>query len=403
MSRASLFPALAALALAAPSSAQRLRDRSKPPNDPVQCPYCAGEPELMAAAGVVSHGGFEFSKTDTAGVDAMIATEIFWIETAHFELGVGLPEYRIPLDERAGIRAELERLALALPEIDPRERVLDPWLRAHLYAQRLEDFWDQMLELLAVRATEFPDGRSVWKRDKKYMGEGPYLGQKGKYEVLLLSTEGASETFLRDQFGLRTKLSQRFNVIERDSLILVAHTQQTSLRIDAALHNHVVFNVVHQLLDGYKHYTYDLPVWIQEGLAHWYERGLNPEYNDFDSAEGAPPATTRKTDWEEATRKLVASGDAPSLASLLALNGYADLELEHHFATWSMIDFLQRERPGFLGRLLDRIKGLTNASGIGDGSGLEDAHREAFREGLGMTYAQFDEAWRAWVLEAYGG
>lgn len=393
---------LAALTLAAPAAAQRLRDRSKPPNDPAQCPYCFGDPELLAAAGIVSHGGFEFSKTDTAGVDEIIATEIFWIETPHFEIGVGLPEYRISTDERKPIRAELEQLAVALPEVDPRTRTLDPWLRAHLYAQRCEDVWDQVLELLQVQESDFPDGKTPWRRIGKYMGEGPYLGQKGKYEVLLLSTEGASESFLRDQFGLRTKLSQRFNVIDRDTLIVVAHTQQASLRIDAALHNHVVFNVVHQLIDGYKHYTYDIPVWIQEGLAHWYQRELNPEYNDFDSAEGAPPAVTRKTDWEDATRKLVAAGDAPSMASLLALNGYADLELEHHFTTWSMIDYLQRERPGFVGRLLDTIKGLTNEAGIGDGSGLEDAHRAAFREGLGATYAQFDEAWRAWVLQAYG-
>ena len=77
---------LAVLTLAGPLSpaayAQKLVDKSKPRNHPIQCVYCGGNPELMEAAGIFSHGGFEFGKTDTKGLDAFLATsDIRWIET----------------------------------------------------------------------------------------------------------------------------------------------------------------------------------------------------------------------------------------------------------------------------------------------------------------------------------
>jgi hypothetical protein len=58
------------LSLAAlPGSAQR---SELPSNHPSKDPYTGGEPAAMARAGVVSLGGFEFSTTDTAEVDAFL-------------------------------------------------------------------------------------------------------------------------------------------------------------------------------------------------------------------------------------------------------------------------------------------------------------------------------------------
>lgn len=89
------------------------------------------------------------------------------------------------------------------------------------------------------------------------------------------------------------------------------------------------------------------------------------------------------------------------MARLVNVKGFGELKLEHHFTTWSMIDFLVREHPQFLGVLMDRISGMTNEQFIPDGSGLWDVHREVFKESLGMSYAQFDRAWQSWVLENY--
>ena len=404
---------LALLAAAGPAAAQR--DKA-PANDPASCPYCENDPELMGPAGVVSHGGFEFGNHDTAATDRYLATaDIRWIETEHFEIGMALAGYRPPQKEKKAIRAELTEMAEVLPTINPKTRLLDPWLRAHMFAWRAEKAWDRMLEILQVTEDQFPDGTVLWDMTGPYMGEGPYLGQKGKYEILMLPSEALHYDYLVHEFGLPMKKTQRWNVVDRDTLTVVMHEgtgpkasggsvfaqddmTTASLKRDPAMHGHVVFNLAHNFLDGYKHYSYDTPIWIHEGLAHFMEREISPEYNSFDSSEGGIAAETKKSKWHQEVLKIVKRGNAPRLAELMALKNYAELELVHHFCTWSMIKYLIEEHPeGFAGLLAD-ICGIMDENGYADGSNLPDKHRKAFKERLGMSYPEFDKAWRDWVL-----
>jgi hypothetical protein len=371
-------------------------------NDPANCPYCKNDPQLLKAAGLVAHAGFEFGSSDTGQVDAlMAANDIRWLESTHFQLGFALGSHKVKDDEKKKIRAELDRLALVLPAVDSKVKVLDPWLRVHLYAQRCEDVYARFCELMQVKDADFPKGDGPWNGQGKYMGEGPYLGQKGKYEVLLLPSEAAGTQFLREQFGLTTKLSQRWNVINRDTLILVVHTGQGDLREDGAMHGHVAFNLAINMLDGYKHYSYDTPIWIREGLGHFIEREINPKFNTFDSSEGAVAAMTRKEKWEPEVRKMVAANQNISMAQLLALKDYAGLTLNHHYTVWSMTDFLVRTMPDAYAAFNAKLHGLVNKQNIPDGSNMPDQHRTIFQEVIGMSYTEFDAAWIKWVGETY--
>jgi glutaredoxin len=384
-------------ALAGPGLAQRR-------NDPANCPYCKNDPALMEAAGIASHGGFAFGKSgsDTASVDRLLATsDIRWIESKHFEIGIALGTYKVKQDEVNKIRAEMERLAVALPSVPKKPKSLDPWLRAHLYAQRLEDIWNRFLELMQIQEKDFPDGSAPWNMQGKYMGEGPYVGQKGKYEVLILPNEASCVTYLKDQFGLLVKMTQRWNQVDLDTISVTIHTQQGQLNDDQGLHGHVAFNQTVNLLDGYKHYSYETPVWIREGLAHFVERELNPKYNTFDSSEGAVADMTRKENWQPEVRKLVTRGEAPRMAELIALRDYSELRLPHHYTTWSMTEYMVKTNPAGYACLNDGLHGITNAKGIPDGSNLPDVHRDKFKECFGMSYSEFDAAWAAWVMETY--
>ncbi len=393
MSRA-LFLAPLLLSLA-PAAAQG-------PGDTRICPWCQNDPVLMQAAGIVSHGGFPFGNGDTASIQALLPTaDIRWIETPHFEIGFALGQQKVEQEEKSKLRAELARLALALPAVKPKTKVLDPWLRAHLYAQRCEDSWKRFLELLQVAESDFPAGPMQRGPDGRYMGEGPFLGQRGKYELLILPSEAALTTFLKDQFGLLTRQTQRWNVLERDTMITVIHIGDGNLREDEALHGHVAFNLTINMLDGYKHYNYDTPIWLREGLGHLVEREINPRFNTFDSTEGAVAATSNKEDWKPEIMRLIGKGDVPRMAELAGLKSYADLELRHHFASWSMVDYLVRTNPKGFACLNDRLHGRMTADGRSDASNLGDVLREAFTQCLGLSYAEFDRAWAEWVETAY--
>lgn len=368
-------------------------------NHPENCPYTEGDQAALEAAGFVSWGGFEFGTTTTQEVDKLLPTsEIRWLETEHFEIGLGLGHYKVPVDEKKRIRAELTELAKLLPEIKPKQKTLDPWLRLYMFGARLEAAYDRFQEIMQVTDDDFPKKGQRWVLggSKPYMGEGPYMGMNSKFEVLILPSETAHVDFLRSHYGLQIKKPQRYNTVDRGSLILsfpaVEHT-----RVDTALHGAVVFNIAINLLDGFKFYAYDTPIWLREGLAHLMEREISPKYNSFDSSEGAVAQMTKKSDWTAETAKMVRSKKAPTLASLVGIRTYAELELPHHFATWSMTKFLVEEHPEKYAKLNGLLHGIKNESGMGDGTNMKDKHRDAFKEAVGMSYREFDTAWQAWA------
>jgi hypothetical protein len=370
-----------------------------PKNDPETCPYCHGDPEVMAKGGVVSHGGFEFGRTDTDGVDRLLANDdLRWIETEHFEIGFGGAPYRVAGTEKKPLQAELTELALLFPEVNPKTKSLDPWLRAHMYAFRVERIWDRFIDVLEVDTETLPDGIHRWDGRGDYRGEGPYMGQKGKYEVLIVPGEGDLVAYLTDQFGLHTKMTNRWNIMERDTIAVTIQLHHADLKKDLALHGHVAFNLAHNMLDGYEHYSYETPIWIHEGLAHYFERLISPKYNSFDSGEGSVAVGTSKSNWDTEVRKLVRAKKVPRMAELIALRSYAELTLADHFTTWSMVKFLVEEHKSGFAALNRELHGRMMADGTLDSQNLPGVHREAFKRDLDMSYAEFDEAWRNWVL-----
>jgi hypothetical protein len=272
--RTFVFATLALLGvqlLAPAASAQR-------PNDPTLCPWCKGDAETMKKAGIVSHGDFAFGKEEkTLKIDAVLGTcSIKWIETKHFELGFALGPQKVKQEEKEKIRAELTKLQLVLPSVDPKIKILDPWLRAHLFAQRCEEVYARMCEILAVKDDQFPQPNYVFDGTTPYMGTGPHLGQSGKYEVLIVPAEANLMQYLQNQFGLLTKKTQRWNYNAADTLSVTIHCTDEGLREDEGLHGHLGFNLAINLFDGFKHYSYDTPIWLREGLAHVIEREIGP-------------------------------------------------------------------------------------------------------------------------------
>jgi len=398
---ASTFATSATGAPSSPLAPQK--SEKKRLNDPTLCTVCAGDPALMEAGGIVSHGGFPFGKKggDTAKTDKHLATlDIRWIETAHFRIGFALGADKVKREDKKKFIAELTRLEKSFPKkVAPETGLLDPWLRVHLYAQRCEEIYTRFLEIVDGQSATFADGSGQWRG--YYQGEGPYLGMKEKYEVLIVPNEAAHVDFLLENAGLRIRNTQRWHFVDVGSITVSMHTQQGNLRSDAGLHGHVAFNLAHNLYDGLNHYSYDTPVWLHEGLAHFMGREIDPKNNSFDGGEGAVAEMTTKSNWKPEVLKLISANEAPRMAELMALKNFGELKLVHHFTTWSMVDFLIATKPKEFGGFLWAIKRNFDPKGIPTGANLPDWHRTQFKEVLGWTYAEFDQAWRDWVAVAY--
>ena len=250
---------------------------------------------------------------------------------------------------------------------------------------------------MRVHESDFPDGRGVWLLGTPYWGEGP-VGQKGKFELLVLPTAADQVTFLQQQFGLTMKRTQRWNVVDRSALIVVTNLTENQLYTDEQIHGHVVFNLAIQLLDGFKYYAYDTPCWLREGLGHLMEREINPKFNTYDSSEGSLGVQVNKENWDAEVKALIVAGKAPRLAELTAPKTYAGFDRAAHYASWSMTKFMVTTNPEGYGCLNKMIHGRKRPDGQADAEEQNTVQRDAISQCLGMSYPQFDEAWRAWAL-----
>lgn len=377
-------------------------------------PYTKNDPELMAKAGYESFGPFRFGNiadnpTSSDQIEATLEYEqILWIETKHFRLGCNLPEWSVPMDmaTRKKVRAELTELKAKLPRINEKTRRLDPWLRAHLYAHRLEQLYAEIQDLFGVTDASFPADPSQALRIEgaRYMGYGPYLGMKDKYLCLLFEKQGSYETYLQTYTGRTTKFPQRWHFKETSSLLFAVSSDcnEGALKHDTALHCAVAFNVSQLLLDGFRYYSYNLPVWIREGLSHWMLRRVDPKWNNFDQQEGGVAEMRKTWKWAPYAKNLVITqGKYAPFAEVMKWRNFGDFKFNDHVAVWSRFDWLMSQGPERWQHFLFMVKGRVDANWLPDQTDLVGATRDALREAYGLSPLNFDDKWAEWVRATY--
>lgn len=377
-------------------------------------PFTKNDPAAMAKAGYVNYGPFPFGNkadkvvTSTEIDDALQHVEILWVETRHFRIGCNLPAWTVPMDPetRGKIRKELEQVAIKIPTIDPKAKILSPWLRLHLTAHRLETMYSEISTLFGVKDEDFPADQSqvVRKDGARYMGYGPYLGMRDKYLVLMLDKLGPYQQYMADFCGRQTKFPQRWHFKETSSLLFGVSLEcdGTPLKHDTAVHCSLAFNVGVNLLDGFRYYSYDLPVWIREGFAHWMLRRVDPHWNNFDQNEGSVAEMKTTWKWEPYVRNLVsASGKFAPFPEAYAWRDFGNITFNDHTAIWSRIDYLMSMGPEKWQKFLFAVKGRVDAQWFPDQNDLVGATREALQQAYGIPVIDFDRRWSEWVKANY--
>lgn len=377
-------------------------------------PYTKNQPEAMAKLGYVSYGPFPFGNiadktvTSTQIDDALEHVDILWIETKHFRIGSNLPAIQVPMDAetRGKVRKELEQLQLKLPTVNPKTMRLDPWLRAHMAAQRVENIYAEVSTLFGVKDEDFPadETKVVAAPGARYMGYGPYLGMKNKFLVLMIEKLGPYRQYLKDFVGRDQKYPQRWHFKESSCLLFAVSTEcdDAHLKHDTAMHCALAFNVGQNLLDGFRYYSYDLPVWIREGFSHWMLRRVDPKWNQFDQNEGSLADMKNLARWEPYVRGLVTSGGkfAP-FPEAFAWRDFGAITFNDHTAIWSRIDYLMSMGPEKWQKFLFLIKGRVDAKWFPDQSDLVGATRDALQQVYGIPVIDFDRRWSEWVKATY--
>lgn len=374
-------------------------------------PYTRGEAAAMARAGYVSFGPFAFGTGhDTQDIEELLGGEpLLWVETAHFRIGCALG----PLPMRSAdpwgdewlrrTRAELRRLAARLPRVDEATKQLDPWLRAHLLAMRLEELHAEVMANLGVDDASFPVARpDDVTLPTTYRGAGPQLGMREKFRVLLLRRGASHARYTRAFQDHEIAEPVRDHDAAFGSLYWGGSEEadQGLFRDDLALQAHVAFNVAHNLYSGYRDFSHDLPAWLVTGLGHWHARAVSPRFPIYERA-GDQDRRLRSDfwQWQQRVRALARTGAFESVASLSAREQAGSFGLEQHMQSWAVVDWLMQTRKAELMRCVHELKEPFHAR-TRLPTFAERLERQAavLRRVFGVDAAGLGEQWRKSVL-----
>jgi hypothetical protein len=174
------------------------------------------------------------------------------------------------------------------------------------------------------------------------------------------------------------------------------------MRSDTGLWCQTVSNLTHNFVAAFKGYTYQAPVWFEEGLAHWYERKVDARCNTFSVLPDSEVTLTKEWDWKPKVRSRVGFDNYTKADAMMAWKGFEEMKFADHLAVWSRVDWLMSQGDDRFAIFMDEVKGRSGAAGPVPTP--EEVHKLA-RNGLmrawGLDAKTFDEQWKKHVLATY--
>jgi hypothetical protein len=359
------------------------------------CPWCKNDPALMKAAGIVSHGPIPIGPKGSAWIVSNLpTTQWVFLETAHIRWASSLGTCNVEMEDKQRVLAELARLKLVLPTVPDEPKRLDPFLRLHLFAMKGEEFYARFQKLLGVTDADFAPQT---KTGQPYMGAGPFLGEKDKFELVIHASRATHSLFTKEFAGVTVPDALRYHLKEQHKMIASVQAEDPDLKKDKWLFPHVVHLLSHLCLCAYKHFNYDPPLWLDEGLALCMEKEIDPASTTLEGEEGGKVMVHGPKDWWVGTRKMVADGDQRRLGQLLVLKELSQLDEDSKLTCWSMLRFLIDVHGEKLAPFLGGVKGQLDEKGAPSSTDLPELQRKLMKDLWGWNPVSFDDAWTTWV------
>lgn len=337
---------------------------------------------------------------------AMGDVKVRWLETEHFRIGCALKSWKLTKATKADkkrIREELKRLKKKIPSVKPKTKTLDPWLRAHLYAQRLEELYARLAKIVGKGPDDFPSvkGEKVKGED---MGRGPHFGSKTKFGVLLLEKESSCSRFLTTFTKAKPPGPSRWYLYEPDMFVFATASELNDgvYKDDTKMWTHVLTSVAYNLVDSYRGFYYRPPIWWQEGLMHSFRREVTTDFNSFTQCANAQEWIYERGDWEERVLGAIKHDIVRPFAEIAKLENYDTVAFADHLAMWSRVEFMRSFGDEKLGEFMHRMKGHKTAQGQAPPlKYLIEQQEKALRDIWKLDYSTFDAAWKAWAKKEY--
>ena len=395
-----LFAAAAPLA-AAPAPPQETGEREERPEID---PYTEGDPEAMEEAGYYSFGPFLWASDHTTErvEETLGGIPLIWVETEHFKIGSSLEPYKVGDDriEKKLLREELKRLGKRLPRVKSKTKELDPWLRLHLFAQRLEELYERFTEHFEIEDVE------PTKTSATAVGASRgklYPGLKDKLAVLLLEKRSAMARYTSTFTGRTVDSSFRYHFADSDTMFYgIAYENLVGgYRTDAALHYAVAFGVVQNLTNALGGYTHEGPLWWRHGVARWFAREIDSRWLFYTGDEGTAVRPEEDSVWEPKVKARVKHGVFPTTLEMFQWEDFRPLAFSDHMILWSRTDYILRRDEETGGKVLRAMAQPVSWNVQDRDAVIQAQFKKALVDATGMEPEAFDEAWCEWVEKNY--
>ncbi|MBI5364923.1 MAG: hypothetical protein HZA53_17225 [Planctomycetes bacterium] len=366
-------------------------------------PYTRGKTAAFDRAGYVSLGPFPLTMgIKSADVEETIGgAPILWVETTHFRIGSTLATYTLQGDAREArrLKDELAQLKPRFERFAPPANKLDPWLRLHLAAWRVEALYDDLLKRIGLVDEEFdPERRS---ERPPGLGGGRYLGMEHKFVVLLFEDESSLARFGRRFFDVEAHIRGRWRLPggAMGLAITAEGVRSLGFDLDAALTGLLVGDTAQMLIEGLNENVNAVPLWFLYGLSHFYSRGIDPRWTV--SANG----TLREFGddswkWEPRVARIVANDAGAGWSELQSWRVLEDVTAQGHMLAWSRVTWLLQHEPRELRTFVLAVARPLPGESEDQLRKLVDTRvREGVQTAFGRTLNELDADWRAWVLK----
>lgn len=381
-----------------PASAQRKSDADYEEFEEV-CPYTNGDPDLEKALGYTRVGTLPWRGSDDSEAVRvnMGAIPMIFVETEHFRIGSSLITYKIPNDkeERARLDGELDRLEAKLGRLKAPKKELDPWLRLHLYAQRIEDLYSNFEQDWGIELAD-------------YSRRGPNLGYRNKYLVVLCERKSEFGRYLRTYEQKDLEYAYRSGWFGEGLITCVnmeAITEnwkdEKEMPFDSMLTCMLTASMAANFVDGWNNNMFRAPAWVTYGYTHIAQRRFDRRWVVFDGRTTIYGKEDDKTDWPPRVLNLIKNNFFASADEMFGWEKFEDMNQRDHMIAWSKLEYLLTEVEGDREAFLTAVCPAATGMKAAEVDVRKARQAKALADSFGMTPEQLDERWSEWTKKAY--
>ncbi|MCE9595993.1 MAG: hypothetical protein K8S98_17525 [Planctomycetes bacterium] len=256
-------------------------------------------------------------------------------------------------------------LVFELDDLKVEKRLLHSHELLHLYLQRLEALYADYVTLLDARHADFRERFQVfvWYLDPDQMKASlAFCEQGAPAGVKLMGAHPRFSTCANKRWFTTDEQ------LHRDLLHMVSHLILSHEEPQAWMGN-------------------QKGGWAEEGLGHWFEYRGFQRCDNYCFQEQNTNNDYKGGDYKLLCRKLVATDDAPAIASVFERNTDTLLRDEHVVA-FSYVDYLLSLDGAKFGKLCADLRRKVPT-------------REALQKHFGLGPLEFERRWKEWVLATY--